>query len=718
LSHLSKTLDYGEEQVRKYEISSTDLIKAAKIACAFHDIGKADRRYQNYLVCKNGPRIFHPLLGLPVVRDIAESLDNEMLKCLAVLSVASHHTTLHQELYSGVEEDSCYLRVANKNHFETIIYELAKRIGIDNFDVADCYTKNSRSVLDQVKMDLPLISDFEDGVRLREYFVEIQGILNYSDWLASGQPETSHLDLKENFILNPYHYQVKARNTYGNVFITLPTGSGKTETALSWISKNLSPGFRAFYTLPTTTTINAMYQRLIDESRYGLNRNVVSEYFSNVDLYLELEGLNPTKANLTLYRNFFYPLNVTTPDQLILAMMNHGRYSLKSFLMKKSLVIFDEIHAYDSETFGLIKSLIKHLHDHYETKFCIMSATFPEILKKELSFLNADELIHRSVLESEYKKRRRTRIEFSDSFIIKNLHKIIQFYKEEIYTKKGKRKKRILIVMNTVRRAQQIFALLQTVMEQNNYPSNDLMLLHSRFRFADRRTLEKRIFEYPRIVVATQLIEVSLDIDYDVLFTEACYPDSLVQRAGRINRNGDLGNSGEGLINVFLPEGHRPYECRMLNDSIKLIQEKAKKISSEMDYIRLTNEFYDRSWQSSQDAEERFETIWTIVRYIYRANLSEDRMIELLRTRSGLLTINSYSRTHLERILSLDRAISSVKEESIEKKLDLQRQIRMYSINVPVVESVKFTHVPGMDDREYVIVEADYDPRLGLLTEI
>ena len=117
-----------------------------------------------------------------------------------------------------------------------------------------------------------------------------------------------------------------------------------------------------------------------------------------------------------------------------------------------------------------------------------------------------------------------------------------------------------------------------------------------------------------------------------------------------------------------------------------------------------------------EDAEERFETIWTIVRYIYRANLSEERMIELLRTRSGLLTINSYSRTHLEQILSLDRAISSA--TNIEEKLVLQCQIRMYSINVPVIESVKFTHKPGNDDREYVIVEADYDPVLGLLTDL
>jgi CRISPR-associated endonuclease/helicase Cas3 len=115
----------------------------------------------------------------------------------------------------------------------------------------------------------------------------------------------------------------------------LPTGSGKTETALWWVMGSLTGDFRVFYTLPTTTTINAMYQRMIDKNRYGLDDNVVSEHFSNVDLYLTLEGQNPTKANLNLYKNFFYPLNITTPDQLILGLMNHGRYTLKLFSMDK-----------------------------------------------------------------------------------------------------------------------------------------------------------------------------------------------------------------------------------------------------------------------------------------------------------------------------------------------------------------------------------------------
>ena len=165
-----------------------------------------------------------------------------------------------------------------------------------------------------------------------------------------------------------------------------------------------------------------------------------------------------------------------------------------------------------------------------------------------------------------------------------------------------------------------------------------------------------------------------------------------------------------------MPEGGPPYDSRMLKNSVELILEKAQSISSEMDYVRLTNEFYDQSWQPSEEAEERYETIWTIVRYIYRADLSEEGMIKLLRTRSGLLTINSYSRSHWEEIVSLDKAISSAAD--IEKKLELQQQIRMYSINVPVIESMKFKSRFGENDREYIIVEADYDPTLGLFADL
>lgn len=720
-SNYDKSLEFAKKQIKNYDIYDKQLIKAIEIASAFHDIGKADHRFQRYLI-NNERKVYHPLSGLPVVWKVAESLVDNL--SLVTLSVASHHTALHQDLYKDVDAQQT-LEVTDRHHFENLVFRLAESVGICSVDPSDFFQASCVKVLRDAKYNF-LPSSVDEGIKLREYFVLIQGILNYSDWLASGgegedtasryAASMSGFDIKD-FVAKPYSYQLD-----GNIFITLPTGSGKTETALYWVAGNIfsntDPVYqhRVFYILPTTTTINAMYQRLTDEKRYGLNKDIISEYFSNVDLYLNLEGSDPRNASPYLYKNFLFPINVTTPDQLLLAMMNHGRYTLKSFMMKKSLIIFDEIHAYDAETFGLIKSLIKHLYYYYDSRFCIMSATFPDVLRNELSFLGAKELISQDTLKVEYSNRRRTRLEFHECYITENLEAVVTSYRNG---------SKVLVVTNTVKRAQNIFMILRRLMNECKYPDEDLMLIHSRFTFRDRRHLEHRIFSYPRIVVATQVIEVSLDIDYDEMFTEICYPDSLVQRAGRVNRKGKLGNNGQGLVNLYLPEGWNsnknvaclPYDADLLDSSISLLREEAQSIGTELDYLDLTNRFYGQYWKRSEEPEERFEEIWNQVHYIYRANLSEEGMIELLRTRSGIMTLSAYSRSHWDEILNLDRQLN-LAATVIEEKYAMQRQIKMYSINIPVVRSAVFIRRSGYGDlTDYLVVEADYDKQLGLLLD-
>ena len=734
LSHLNNTLRYANEFIERYKIDDENLKHAIKIAAAFHDIGKADYRFQQYLINRNmkNKKIFHPLLGLGFVEKITDIIFEKKecnnanfitnLKNLIKLAVASHHTPLYHGLYDGIskQDENQLLIVDDKNQIQNIVNKLTDQIGF-SIDVTDCYKKNCIVTFNCAKFGITRNSN-EEGIKLREWFIIIQGILNYSDWLAStlDQMENANffhtkLNLKKDFLINPYYYQNKAKSLKENVFITLPTGSGKTETALCWILNNFVSGFRIFYTLPTTTTINSMYERFTkEEKRYGFDNNTVSRYFSNVDLYLSLEGENPRNSNFFLYKNFFYPFNITTPDQLILALMNHNRYTLKSFLMRNSLIIFDEIHAYDNETFALIKGLIKHLHEYYNTKFCIMSATFPKVLKKELSFLNASELINKKKLESEYSKRRRTRLKFFEKYVIENLSDIINLYK------KGKK---ILVVLNIVSRAQKIFLELCDLMRKENLPLSDLVLFHSRFTFADRKKIEGKLEDnnnLPKILVSTQTIEVSLDIDYDVMFTEVCYPDSLVQRCGRVNRRGKLGNKGEGIVNIFLPNNWKeneesaslPYDHRMLKDSISIVKKYTNKISSELDYIKLTNEFYDKSWEKDVESEKRFGEIWRKVSYIYRVDLSDEEMVKLLRTRSGMITVSGYSRTHWPIIENLDKSINETND--LNKKYELHQTIRMYSINIPVMKSIKFLNKEGITGTKYQVTDANYDSLLGL----
>ena len=278
--------------------------------------------------------------------------------------------------------------------------------------------------------------------------------------------------------------------------------------------------------------------------------------------------------------------------------------------------------------------------------------------------------------------------------------------------------------MNTVKRAQEIFRKLQNLFNDKGYPQEDLMLIHGRFTFGDRSRLERRLTDtkrssnLPKILVATQIVEVSLDIDYDVMFTEACYPDSLVQRAGRINRRGNLGNNGEGLIRFFLPEGWQenkekrslPYDEKLLSASIALIKDQAQKITSEYDYITLTDNFYHQNWKSGKEAEERYEEIWQELSYIYKANLSDEKMIDLLKTRSGILTVTAYSRTHWDNIIEYERKISSIPTSDTQRRYMLYLMLRMFSISVPVIKSIKLAHRSvnigdgdGNNPKEYLI---------------
>ena len=103
-------------------------------------------------------------------------------------------------------------------------------------------------------------------------------------------------------------------------------------------------------------------------------------------------------------------------------------------------------------------------------------------------------------------------------------------------------------------------------------------------------------------------------------------------------------------------------------------------------------------------------------------------MIELLRTRSGILSVIAYSRTHWGKILEFEREIGAIPTSNSDERYNLFLELRMYSINVPVTRSIKFTHRSvnvgddsdgnGSNPREYLIAEADYDPTLGLLVDI
>jgi len=155
-----------------------------------------------------------------------------------------------------------------------------------------------------------------------------------------------------------------------------------------------------------------------------------------------------------------------------------------------------------------------------------MTATMPKALKKILqNSLNTPLLIE----DKELLKNARNEFQIRDHEISEADNEIINAVNQS---------KKVLIVVNTVDSAIEQYKKYKKIF---NYNGLDILCYHSRFIQKHRKYKEDAIFELEKnnkacILIATQVVEVSLDIDFDILFTENAPIDAIIQRAGRVNR--------------------------------------------------------------------------------------------------------------------------------------------------------------------------------------
>jgi hypothetical protein len=115
------------------------------------------------------PKVYHPLLGLPVVWKVTESLDDR-LRSLVTLATASHHTALHQDLYKNVDSQQM-LEVSDRHHFEDLVLKLSDLIRISSFDASEFYDISCLKILHDAKYNF-MPSSIEEGIELRERQLE------------------------------------------------------------------------------------------------------------------------------------------------------------------------------------------------------------------------------------------------------------------------------------------------------------------------------------------------------------------------------------------------------------------------------------------------------------------------------------------------------------------------------------------------------------------
>ncbi len=394
------------------------------------------------------------------------------------------------------------------------------------------------------------------------------------------------------------------------------TGAGKTEAALvlahRLMTKGLADGI--YVALPTMATANSMYTRLGKAYRRIFSSDAhpslvlahgarhLSEGFRNsIDLpsatpsyqINEDDGDSeeePIEAYCSAWladsrkKAFLAEIGVGTLDQALLSVLPARHQSLRMLGLARKVLIVDEVHSYDPYMNQLLQALVeaharqggsiillsatlsRHMREKYIRSFCEGTGIDMPMLEETPSYPLATHVPAIEQMETALATRGNVERTVSVTFI-DEMDNALNVLRDVI--RKGQC---ACWVRNTVKDAR---AAYDMIANQEWMDKNKLMLFHSRFAMVDRRRIEARTLDLfdkksigdkrqGQILIATQVVEQSLDLDFDVMISDLAPIDLLIQRAGRLHRHvrdnagnplkeGAVDRRGELCLYVFGP---------------------------------------------------------------------------------------------------------------------------------------------------------------------
>jgi CRISPR-associated endonuclease/helicase Cas3 len=587
IEHTSRCLNVWNQLKNIYYqfIPDQDFWNKSFLTVMFHDIGKVVDSFQEMISASTEGRFYnydlnfrHELLSGVLV---AKFLNKDLLPIAAVFS---HHRKLNDELFESDKQRSVnYFRqdiIDFVDYFQDQLSKSGSSINADQFRNFPEF--NGKQFYD---MFWKLIWERMDSLNAndRNRYIFYKGILNTCDWLGSGHNEPiDSLEIQKEMLRDKVSlkvggsiqfddFQNQCANTSGDCLIIAPTGSGKTEAALLWAGTKSG---KIVYLLPTRVTSNAIFERMetyFGESNVGLVHSSAFDYLSEKNEDYDFKDYN-------LERIFFKPLTVATIDQLLTTGFNVGQWAMKELNCIGAKVIIDEIHAYDCYTLGLTIATIRHFR-RFGTSLFLMSATIPrflmELIKKEIPDITV-------IQNNSLMKKSRNR------FIMKD-HGINEC-ETDIVARVGEGKK-VLVVVNTVNEAIRLYD------HYANYKDISPLCYHSRFIVKEKSAKEKEIINVSEaekgcLVITTQVVEVSLDIDFDLLFTENAPADAIIQRAGRINRKRKKSDSMVTIVR-HKEVSEKVYDPVLLRKSYAELSKYHDQYVTEKDFLAIVDHVYD-----------------------------------------------------------------------------------------------------------------------------
>jgi len=605
---------------------TSDFWQILFLSALLHDFGKSAEGFQKVLksVQMNVPReqitpwnYRHEFLSA----GIAKSLKNGGLDDRIILAIITHHKDMKylKKYMFTMNRASARKRFSEKKEeisekTKKDLVTLFNRLILANQDILGNNITIEYDEFISVEDPSDKIREFAKKSRIGfdeiewKQLIFLKGLLTAADHLASAGYTKVPYKAPLNKIFNYkefWRHQIAIGKVNGSCCLLAPTGTGKTESAFIWANNNCDKnrGTRIFYVLPFTASINAMYRRILgklnDKSGdifvsmlHHRSHYFLHKYHSEDEKYLG--NINSGVAR-DLTRKVYAPVKVMTPFQILKSLFSVKGYEQRLTEITRGLIIFDEIHLYDVNLIGFILEMIKFLAEKFEVRFLFMSATFPDHLIGLLRSIIPDLEL---VFASDELKGVLTRHQiFIHQTTMEN-----QFNRIKQEIKDGKK---VLVVCNTVKNAQIAYRELG-----KNVSPEKKALIHGRFILRDREEQERNAAD-KFLLVGTQAIEVSLNISFDVIYTELAPIDALVQRFGRVNRKGVIPPLEKVSISPkpvhIVTEGSKYdsliYSREILQKTLNTIKDYNCQVLDEKKVSSLVNEVYKDGYGEEEEKE-------------------------------------------------------------------------------------------------------------------
>ncbi len=687
-----------------------------------HDLGKVNSRFQNKIMrvmglneylgselddlykSHNITEIPHGLISAFAVdyKQLAERLGANTAKSL-LCAIACHHNRKAADNKNNLIDDGTLSDIACAE-LERYKRYLPDYVKISKFNTARLWLSPNKSLSSTCDEDL------------WTEFAYYKGMLNKLDYVASANENDilveceikgenageNVLDFfrRKDYILNGCQ-KFMLENSDSNIIVTASTGIGKTEAALLWVGDN-----KAFYTLPLKVAINAIYKRIRDDY-YDKNKvaylhsDTLSNMLSDTN---EADSLKDRLTKFSVIKNLSYPLTVCTVDQLFTFVMKSLGTEILPATMSYSKIIIDEIQAYSPRILAFLiygLSVINRLGG----KFCIMTATLPPFIPSLLKE-NGVEFVMPQEAYSKISKA-------TDKPIIRHNVKLENGEMDiDLIAEKASNNK-VLVVVNTVFQAQEIYRKISKKCDKVN-------LIHSRFTQIDRKSKEDEILSFAKssengVWVSTQVVEASLDIDFDILFTEMCSADSLLQRLGRCFRNRDYSKNEPNCFIYLTASANKIYDKEIFTRSFTYLQEQGNGIFTEEQKIAYINKVFDQNDLVKTYIKKIREAI-NDLKQLIPDYIKKDEAEQKFR---DIRSVNMLTRADYQALA--DKGIfDDFKSNDFGKRILAQNEIRQHTVTVQERTAkygkIKITRLSEIDG--YYLTDNKYSYQEGLINEI